>query len=354
MLKPPLDAATLSDQHKGIASHEHHFNGRQAGLRRLASAWLLAALGAIALSLLPPAISDAREARESPSPSPSPSSITQPGDHDLSLVWQGEARRYRVHVPPTFKASQPSAVVYFFHGGGGNLEHAANEAFYGQVGESDRRGHIVVFPNGHSRLRSGKLATWNAGHCCGSARDEQVDDVGFVRALHAELQRRVRVDPTRVFAAGMSNGGMMAYRLACEASDVFSAIAAVAGTDNTRVCQPERAVSILHIHAKDDERVLFNGGAGQDSRHVTDFVSVPESTAKWARLNGCQAATRGVLDAPGARCVVHDGCRDGKQVQLCVTDTGGHAWPGGRKVRGGAGSPALSATERMGAFFFER
>lgn len=312
----------------------------------------IAALAALALPSLPSLATAAPAAATSATIATS--ALAQPGDHDLSLVWQGETRRYRVHVPPGFQANQPSAVLYFFHGGGGNLEHAANEAFYGQVGESDRRGHIVVFPNGHSRLRSGKLATWNAGHCCGAARDKQVDDVGFVRALHAELQRQVRVDPARVFAAGMSNGGMMAYRLACEMSDVFSAIVAVAGTDNTRSCQPGRSVSVLHIHAKDDERVLFNGGAGQASRHVTDFTSVPDTVSKWTRLNGCQATGQVVLDAAGARCVAHTGCRDGKQVQLCVTETGGHAWPGGSKVRGGAGSPALSATQRMGAFFFGR
>lgn len=295
-----------------------------------------------------------QERRTGSAASESPAGLNQPGDHDLSLSWQGETRRYRVHVPPGWQADRPSAVVYFFHGGGGNLTHAAKDEFYGQVGESDRRGHLVVFPNGHSRLRSGKFATWNAGRCCGAARDEQIDDVGFVRALHVDLQRRVRIDPQRVFAAGMSNGGMMAYRLACEMSDVFRAITAVAGTDNTLSCQPAQPVSVLHIHARDDERVLFNGGAGQPSRQVTDFVSVPDTVGKWARLNGCQAAPRVVLEAPGVRCVAHEACQGGREVQLCVTETGGHAWPGGSKVRGGAGSQALSATQRMGAFFFDR
>lgn len=295
-----------------------------------------------------------QERQQSAGPRRSPQPLTQPGDHDLSLTWQGETRRYRVHVPPGWQADRPGAVVYFFHGGGGNLTHAAKDELYGQVGESDRRGHLAVFPNGHSRLRSGKFATWNAGRCCGSARDEQIDDVGFVRALHNELQRHVRIDPQRVFAAGMSNGGMMAYRLACEMSDVFRAIVAVAGTDNTVSCQPTQPVSVLHIHARNDERVLFNGGAGQPSRQVTDFVSVPDTVQKWVQINACQATGRVVLEVPGARCVTHDGCRDGQQVQLCVTETGGHAWPGGQKVRGGAGSSALSATQQMGVFFFDR
>ncbi|MDN8872721.1 prolyl oligopeptidase family serine peptidase, partial [Staphylococcus aureus] len=85
----------------------------------------------------------------------------------------------------------------------------------------------------------------------------------------------------RVYATGMSNGGMMAYRLACEASDIFKAIAAVAGTDNTLSCTPAKPISILHIHAKDDDHVLFAGGAGKeafrDLSQVTEFMSVPKT-----------------------------------------------------------------------------
>ena len=234
------------------------------------------------------------------------------------------------------------------------MEHGANDQLYGQVSASDRLGHLVVFPNGHGRLQSGKLATWNAGNCCGAARDDQVDDVGFVRAIHAELGKRFQIDPKQVFAAGMSNGAMMSYRLACEASDLFSAITAVAGTDNTRSCQPSRPVSVLHIHAKDDERVLFNGGAGKASDQVTDFTSVADSVARWVGHDACQAAPRTVLSQSGASCVEHDGCQGGSRVRLCVTDTGGHSWPGGQKARGGRGSDALSATDEMTRFFFGR
>src|SRR5690606_6342607 len=103
------------------------------------------------------------------------------------------------------------------------------------------------------------------------------DDVGFLKAVIADLGRRLRIDASRVYATGMSNGGMMAYRLACEASDVFRGIAAVAGTDNTRNCRPARPVPVLHIHARDDDRVLFEGGAGDVFRNeaaAADFISV--------------------------------------------------------------------------------
>lgn len=296
-----------------------------------------------------------RQAQASSAAEPGASLVpATPGTHRLTLTWRGETRPWMLHVPPNFQADRPTAIVYFFHGGGGNMEHGANDRLYGQVSASDRLGHLVVFPNGHGRLKSGKLATWNAGNCCGAARDDQVDDVGFVRAIHAELGKRFQIDPRQVFAAGMSNGAMMSYRLACEASDLFSAITAVAGTDNTRSCQPTRPVSVLHIHARDDERVLFNGGAGKASEQVTDFTSVADSVARWVRHDACSSAPRTVLTQPGVSCVEHDGCQGGSRVRLCVTDTGGHSWPGGQKARGGQGSDALSATDEMARFFFGR
>ena len=80
------------------------------------------------------------------------------------------------------------------------------------------------------------------------------------------------------------------------------AFAAVAGTDGTPACAPSVPVSVLHIHALDDDRVLFNGGSGSASDTHADFVSVPDTVAKWARLNGCEAAPRRVLEVPGAWC----------------------------------------------------
>ena len=282
--------------------------------------------------------------------------INGPGDYSFSLVHDGLTRLYRVHVPPGYSADKPMPLVLSLHGGGGNMDYQADDKFYGQVSQADKSGYVVAFPNGYSKLGSGKLATWNAGNCCGSARDEQVDDVGFIRELVKRLSAQPGVDGRRVFANGMSNGGLMAYRLACEMPEVFKAIAAVAGTDNTKSCTPSQPVSVLHIHAKDDERVLFNGGAGfNKSDQVTAFVAVPDSVAKWVRLNGCNATPRRVLEVAGASCDAYSACKGGVEVKLCVTDTGGHSWPGGKKPRGGAaGSTAISATEVMAEFFLSR
>ena len=247
-------------------------------------------------------------------------------------------------------------VVFAFHGGGGNMQLQAGD-HYGLVDKSDSAGFIAVFPNGYSRFPGGKLATWNAGTCCAQARDEGIDDVGFVRAIWDRLPTLVAVDRNRVYATGMSNGGMMSYRLACEMADVFKAIAPVAGTDNTLQCQPSRPVSVLHIHAQDDDHVLFKGGAGEaafkDPKKVTDFVSVPETISRWTQRNQCTGVPQRVVSVPGAYCDVSAHCAGGTQVELCVTETGGHSWPGGSKPRAGKAevSQAIKANDVMWDFF---
>lgn len=281
-----------------------------------------------------------------------------PGDFAYAIEFGGHKRLYRVHVPASYSPDTPVALVFALHGGGGNMDLQANDAYYGQIAQAEKDGYVVVFPNGYSRLPGGKLATWNAGNCCGAARDKGSDDVGLVREIVRRLKTTLNVDPKRIYANGMSNGAMMAYRLACEASDVFTAIAAVAGTDNTASCVPTKAVSVLQIHARDDEMVLFNGGAGRDRTAVTDFVSVPNSVAKWVRMNACSATPQRVLEVSGAYCDSYSPCKDGVEVKLCVTQAGGHSWPGGTKVLGGtAGSSvlsALSATSEIARFFEKR
>jgi polyhydroxybutyrate depolymerase len=171
----------------------------------------------------------------------------------------------------------------------------------------------------------------------------------------ARLSQQLNIDRKHIYATGMSNGAMMSYRLACEMSDVFSAIAPVAGTDNTRECKPAKPVAVLHIHAKNDTHVLFNGGAGKPFRDkeqlVNDFVSVPDTIAKWTKLNNCSGQSRRALETQGAYCEAYSGCRPGAEVALCVTEDGGHSWPGGNKRRGGGNSTAISANDVMWDFF---
>lgn len=280
--------------------------------------------------------------------------ITRAGNYTFTIQHDGLMRRYRVHVPPQYAPSQPAALLVALHGGGGNMNYQATDARYGLITASDREGFVAVFPNGYSKRPDDSFATWNAGRCCGAARDQNIDDVGFIRQVVANLTRQMNIDRARVYATGMSNGGLMSYRLACEASDVFTAIAPVAGTDNTMQCAPKRPVPVVHFHAKNDDHVAFDGGAGPNAVKesvITDFTSVPDSINKWVKLNGCAATPRRVLEKPGAWCDRYESCRDGAAVQLCVTEEGAHSWPGAQKSRGEPASQAISANEVMWEFF---
>ena len=265
----------------------------------------------------------------------------------------GNNRKYLLYIPASCDVTRPVPLVLFFHGGGGHMEQAA--ADYGWKDKADQEGFIVAFPNGSSRLPGQRFATWNAGECCGYARDKNVDDVGFVRQMIADIERRVLVDRDKIFATGMSNGGMLAHRLACDMAEMFKAVASVAGTDGMTSCIPSRPVSVMHIHAKDDTHVLFGGGAGQDAfadkSRVTDFTSVDETIRRWVTRNGAEKTPQQVISAPGVRREIYASERNGAQVELVVTDTGGHSWPGGKARRGKQPSRAIIATDVIWDFF---
>jgi polyhydroxybutyrate depolymerase len=149
-------------------------------------------------------------------------------------------------------------------------------AFTGLNEKADEAGFLAVYPNGTGEKRS---LTWNGGNCCGYAVENQVDDVGFVRALLDDLEKVVTVDPSRVYATGISNGAIMAYRLASELSDRIAAVAPVAGPMGTATCSPRRPVSVMHFHGTDDQFAPCRraGGRGASSR--------PKST-RWTTASG--------------------------------------------------------------------
>jgi polyhydroxybutyrate depolymerase len=280
--------------------------------------------------------------------------ITGPGRYEIHLQSGGRERMALVHVPESYDPARPAPLVMALHGAGGGAIFQADDAKYGLISKSEQAGFIAVFPNGVNETKNGMLATWNAGNCCARARDEKVDDVAFLRALVADVASRASIATARVYAIGMSNGAMMAYRLACEAGDVFHGIMAVAGTDNTSSCTPRQPVPVLHVHARDDDTVLFNGGAGPKLRGelAADFVAVPDSIAKWVKLNHANPQPKRVLSVAGASCELHEAAAGGAPVELCVTDTGGHSWPGGEKARASeAPSAAIRANDLMWDFF---
>ena len=291
------------------------------------------------------------EERRSKTDDPNMTPIRSSGDYRFSFVHDGITREYLVHVPTSYRPGSPTPMLLALHGGGGDADYQADDSKYKLIGKSEQAGFIAVFPNGYSRFPSGILATWNAGGCCAGAMKNNVDDVGFIREVVARMRRQANIDPERVFATGMSNGAMMSWRLACEAPEV-RAIAPVEGTDNTTACRPTHPVPVIEFHAVDDEMVNFNGGPGPNSFTRTNFTSVPATQAKWVLLDRADASAKRVLTVAGAHCDVHPAKPGGAPVELCVTDTGGHSWPGGGTQQGRKQpSMAISANDLMWTFF---
>lgn len=290
---------------------------------------------------------ESRRAAHPADPNPTPTRL--PGDYRFSFSHGGITREYLVHVPRSYRGA-PTPMLIALHGGGGSADFQADDSKYKLISKSEAVGFIAIFPNGYSRFPGGMLATWNAGSCCGKAHANNVDDVGFIREVIARVERQARIDPSRIFATGMSNGAMMSWRLACEAPEI-RAIAPVEGTDNTIRCTPSRPVAVIQFHAADDPNVPFNGGVGVGPSD-TNYVSVPATQAKWVQLNRADPKRIRVLTVNGAHCDLHAAGADGAPVELCVTDSGGHSWPGGGIQQGRKQpSTAISANDLMWSFF---
>jgi polyhydroxybutyrate depolymerase len=294
-------------------------------------------------------IERAKELRGDQAADPNATPIRGPGDYRFSLVHDGMTREYLVHVPRSYHGA-PAPMLIALHGGGGDADFQADDSKYRLISKSEQAGFVAVFPNGYSRFPSGMLATWNAGSCCGAAERNNVDDIGFIREVIHRVERQANIDPQRVFATGMSNGAMMTWRLACEAPEV-RAIAPVEGTDNTAACKLAHPVPVIEFHAADDPNVPFAGGVGVGPSH-TAFASVPATQAKWVQLDHADSNARRVLTVAGAHCDLHAAKPGGAAVELCVTDTGGHSWPGGGTQQGRKQpSMAISANDLMWNFF---
>ena len=278
----------------------------------------------------------------------------------IGVAWAAEEsvdvgaakRSYLLHLPNGGEPAKPAALVVVFHGGGGNAENAARMS--GMDAKADREGFIVVYPNGTGGPL-GRFLTWNAWRCCGPALDKNVDDVGFVRAMVDKIAREHAIDRKRIYATGLSNGGMMTYRVGCDAADVFAAIAPVAGALNTDDCRPSSPLSVIVFHGTVDGHVRFEGGTPRTAfdRHTRVDNSVAFAVETWAKRDGCEREP----ERSRRGHVIHDAyrCPGGRAVELYAIEGQGHAWPGGEKgIRFGNVDPPtteISATDLMWAFF---
>ncbi|MFH1151146.1 MAG: PHB depolymerase family esterase [Actinomycetota bacterium] len=266
----------------------------------------------------------------------------------------GLERTYVLHVPPGYVEGADNSLVLAFHGHGGQGEN--QERLSGMEAVSDANGFLLAYPDGVDR-------GWNDGR----GINEGIEDVGFARDLVGKLSAEYGVDPKRVYATGISNGGFMSFRLACDAPDVFAAVAPVAALMSVPLVESNRSttpVSVLLVNGTEDPLVPWEGGqiGGGMLGSRGEAISTQASIDYWVGLDGC-ATTPQVARLPDSDPAdgttvtqyVYPGGRDSTEVVLCEVTGGGHTWPGGyqymRERIIGRTSRDLEASEYIWEFF---
>jgi len=264
-------------------------------------------------------------------------------------------RDWILHLPPSYEPGGDVVVpvVFGFHGGGGKKEglnrttcrDGDEDADNCLFAVADREGFAVVVPDGTDKPGFGGRS-WHSGggengfRCVGGQGCvDDVDDVAYVDDLLAEVRRVIGVDDDRLYATGISNGGSMSHRLACDRADVFAAIAGVAGANQAETspgCTPSRPIPVLQLHGTSDPCWGFDGTIDNDlcDDPVNEglFIGVEQTMTSWRQRNGCTDSVQDLMPDP-----VADGTTTTRITGVgCVADTvllkvegGGHTWPGG-------------------------
>jgi len=277
-----------------------------------------------------------------------------PGDHHCTIQQGERERSYLVHIPNRVESDSPP-VVLVFHGSGTNAEGMVR--FSGMNQTADAEGFVVVYPNGTGPQPH--LRSWNAGHCCAEASEQNVDDVGFVEAILDEIPAKLSIDPSRIYVTGMSNGGMFCYLLADRLSERIAAMASVSGPMGLESCAPKVAVPILHIQGTEDYFTPIEGGRGKRSTSRTEFNSVRQTMDCWIEANRCESVPLKeqlpalVDDGTSVSTEVYSGKGESAEVKLVTIQGGGHTWPGRNppSLYLGKSTRNLSANEMIWEFF---
>jgi polyhydroxybutyrate depolymerase len=274
------------------------------------------------------------------------------GSSEHTISSGGLQRTFRVYRPAGLP-DRPVPLVVVLHGALGTGSQA--ESSYGWDGQADRDHFVVAYPDGYKR-------SWAASaDCCGPPAASHVDDVAFITTLVSTIGGLVPIDRTRVYATGISNGGILAYRLACE-TKVFAAI----GPDSATMlapCPSPAPISLIHVHGTEDHTIPYGGGpgkrdnGGQGSNPVNiNGPPIPTVVATWRATDHCgqpTTSTAGVVTTSVAT------CPGGRGVELITISGAGHQWPGqpgpGSAAARALGldppSTALDATDTIWQFF---
>ena len=189
------------------------------------------------------------------------------------------------------------------------------QVHYGWDEVADLANFLVVYP-------AGVQSSWNAGGTLGYAASQNLNESAFVRQMLSDLSTVASIDPKRIYATGLSMGGMLAYRLACEMSDIFAAIAPFSACMQYSRCQPQQAVSVIHVHALDDGTVPYSGGGPYNTPPVESAI------AAWVEFSGCTGSAEVESLSEGVTHTTYAPCEAGTAVELYTIESVGHRLAG--------------------------
>ncbi len=263
-----------------------------------------------------------------------------------TIVSSALEREYLLYVPRSYDRTRPTPLVITMHGAA--LWPAAQEEISQWNTAADEHGFIAVYPSGISG-RGPRI--WRAGGGPGQMRD-----VRFISELIDTLGARYNIDPTRIYANGLSNGGGMAFVLSCALSDRIAAVGVVAPALFLpwSACTDRRPVPMIAFHGTADRFTPYNGGRTWVAPET--FPSIPIWTANWARKNRCGPNPVDSVVAADVTRLEYTHCADDAAVVLYSIEGGGHTWPGGKPLPewfAGRTSNGVDASSQMWAFFRE-
>lgn len=285
----------------------------------------------------------------------------RPGQYTESMMDGSRERSYILRLPPQYDSRNALPLVLAFHGGGGSARQLLDSC--GLAAKADKEGFILVAPNGTGKLPR-RFLTWNVGFGFGYAMDNHIDDIGFVRKLIEKLQDHLRIDSKKIFATGISNGGILCHFLAGALADKIAAIApvvaSVGGKKESSAAyiypsMPEEPVSVVAFNGLLDQRIPYQGGIQQKSVGKPVYVTAAEDMHSfWVRANQCRPRPEvKVNQRDQYKVITYSGGRHRSEVVQYVIFNQGHAWPGGKKPWAGADPPnmMISADDVMWDFF---
>jgi polyhydroxybutyrate depolymerase len=211
--------------------------------------------------------------------------------HKLKVRVAGFRRSYLIHIPRGYDPAKPTPLVVALHGAYDTAKKTERETGLSEL--ADREGFIALYPNGITLF--GWLQHWNAGHCCGKAMKDGIDDLGFVAGVIEQAQAHLNVDPKRIYMVGYSNGGMLAYLFASEKPETLAAVAIIASAIGSKpsssepergILEPKIPVPMIIFHGREDKVIPYEGGQ-RIEKEGHYYTSVAESVHFWVRNNGC-------------------------------------------------------------------